>query len=405
VRIPSGTRIVSALVVFLCACRGEDTADQGFTVRDSAGVRIVEHGEAPNSGWRVGTEARFTVGWDPDGPSLTWPQSGRILPDGGALIGEQAAGTIYHVGPDGSVVERWGRKGAGPGEYERMESILLAGDSILVSDGSLRRITILSSSGALLATRRLEAGFLQQVSSVLTDGRLLLIPGEGYSMLTPTRPEWGFETQPILAMDLTGSAVDTLADLPHLRRWYGDPSGHPGVVHIRGRAGGFEDGFAWARADEPEVRWYDGLGRLVQVARWDEDPLPLTTERGNRIAQIYEESMRSGGYEEAFVTAQLADIHTWLDRFEGPLPYWDFLHVDRVGNAWLSQHALPARPAGAWRVLARDGSYPGWVEMPDVVAILDITQDRILAVRFDELDVPAVVMLELIKPPQTRGRP
>jgi len=30
--------------------------------------------------------------------------------------------------------------------------------------------------------------------------------------------------------------------------------------------------------------------------------------------------------------------------------------------------------------------------------ILDVTDDRILAVRLDELDVPAVVMIELIKP-------
>jgi hypothetical protein len=37
------------------------------------------------------------------------------------------------------------------------------------------------------------------------------------------------------------------------------------------------------------------------------------------------------------------------------------------------------------------------VDLPEVVGILDITDDRILALRRDELDVPAVVMIGLIK--------
>lgn len=32
-------------------------------------------------------EPLFVVGRDPDGPNLTWYQSGRILPDGGAVVG------------------------------------------------------------------------------------------------------------------------------------------------------------------------------------------------------------------------------------------------------------------------------------------------------------------------------
>jgi len=89
---------------------------------------------------------------------------------------------------------------------------------------------------------------------------------------------------------------------------------------------------------------------------------------------------------------------TGLNRHEGPLPYWDSFHVDRMGNVWLSQYTLPGQPPGKWRVLSRDGTFNGWVDLPEVIAILDITDDRILAVSLDELDVPAVVMIGLIKP-------
>lgn len=366
-------------------------------VRDSAGVRIVENGEALAGGWRAVAEPLFRVGWDPDGPLFTWVQSGQILPDGGALVGDFRSGKIYRIGPDGSLLGTWGPKGEGPGEYQALDAILLRGDSILVSDGRLRRVTLLSLDGEVLATRRLAGTFLHQASTILTDGRLLLVPGDGYGGVGETRSAWVFETQPILTVDPDGGTADTLAELPHLRRWYGTPGASPGPVPVKGRAGGFGDGFAWARSDKREIRWYDRSGRLVQVARWDEEPVPLNTEWRRRMALISEEAYRSRGAEESFVAAQLDQLEEGLDRHEGPLPYWHSFHVDRLGNVWLGRYTLPGEPPGGWRVFTRNGTFSGWVDLPEVIAILDITDDRILAVRRDELDVSAVLMIELIK--------
>lgn len=396
---PVGALLLTALAG-ACGRESGEGAAAGVrepTIRDSAGVRIVENGEAPAGRWRAAAEPVFTVGADPDGPMFTWVQSGRILPDEGALVGDFRAGTIYRIGPDGSVVGTWGRKGEGPGEYHALDAILLRGDSILVSDGRLRRVTLLSPEGEVRRTRPLPGAFLHQVSAILTDGRLLLVPGAGYSAVAKTRPTWVFETQPILAADPEGGTADTLAELPHLRRWYGTRGASPGPVPVKGRAGGFVDGFAWTRSDEREIRWYDRSGRLVQVARWDEEPVPLTTEWRRRMARIIEEAYRSRGAEESFVAAQLDELEEGLDRHEGPLPYWDSVHVDRRGNVWLSRYTLPGEPPGRWRVFTRDGTFVGWVDLPEVIAILDITDDRILAVRRDELDVPAVLMIELIE--------
>ena len=207
-----------------------------------------------------------------------------------------------------------------------------------------------------------------------------------------------FETQPILAVDPGGIRTDTLAQLPHLRRWYGTRGGSPGPIQVKGRAGGFSEGFAWARSDEREVRWYDGSGRVVQLARWDEEPIPLSPDRQRRFLEAYEGLLRSGGADESFVTTRLAEAEEGLGRHEGPLPYWDALLVDRLGNVWLSEYPLTGQRRERWRVFARDGMFRGWVDIPGAVAILDATDDRVLAVRLDELDVPAAVMLELIKP-------
>lgn len=397
---PPGVLLLVALIT-ACGQAEDDAAASrmaGPTVRDSAGVRIVDNGTPPAAGWRVETEPEFTVGWGPDGPYLTWPQSGRILPDGGALIGESDEGAIYRIGPDGSVRGIWGRKGEGPGEYQHLSALLFRGDSILVTDQRLGRLSILSADGEVSTTRPLPGAFLHQVSAVLDDGRLLLVPGDVYGPVAETRPEWVFETQPILAADPDGGTIDTLAELPHLRRWYGTHGAGLGPVRVEGRAGGFTDGFAWARNDAREVRWYGDSGRLVAIARWEEVPVPLTAEWKQSMTRRVEEVLRSRGSGEAFVAARLETLEKGLERHEGPLPFWESFHVDRLGNVWLSEYPQPGRAPARWRVLARDGTLVGWIDLPDVAAILDITDDRILAVRRDEMDVPAVVMFELIKP-------
>jgi hypothetical protein len=375
---------------------GRNDADRHSVVRDSAGVRIVENGPLSEGTWKVLGEPLFTVGWEDDGPQFTWAQSGRILPDGGAVVGEYAEGRVYRLGADGTVLETWGRKGEGPGEYQRFDAILLKGDSVLVSDDGLRRVTLRSPSGGIRTASLPSSLELPVVAGVLSDGRLLLAHAEGYGGVSEMRQEWVFEKQPIVVADLERGTADTIAELPHLRRWYGTNGGSPGWIHMKGRAGGLDDGFAWARADDPAVLWFDSTGMLIQVARWVEEPAPLTAEWKEEMWAGWEEVLSTRGPE--YVAAQRTRFRHDIDLYEGPLPYWDDLHVDQGGNVWLSRFPLPLQAPEQWRVLARDGTAIGWVALPGVRAILDITDDRVLAVRSNGLDVPAVVMLRLVKP-------
>jgi hypothetical protein len=311
------------------------------------------------------------------------------------LVGESSEGKVYRLGPDGSVVETWGRSGEGPGEYQWINAILLKGDSVVISDGGLRRVTVRAPDGALRTARLPSGHVLPVVAAVWRDGRFLVVQGEAYSGVGETRPEWVFETQPIVVADAEGAGADTVADLPHLRRWYGTRNAPPGPVRVKGRAGGLEDGFAWARSDQAEVRWYDESGRHLQTARWEEAPAPVTSEWRVQLEQVLATAYEARGPD--VVAAQLARLDEGLDLHDGPLPYWERLHVDRLGNVWLSRYPLLGQPPERWRVVARDGHAVGWLDLPGVIEILDVTEDRILAVAQNELDVFAVVMLELSK--------
>jgi hypothetical protein len=109
----------------------------------------------------------------------------------------------------------------------------------------------------------------------------------------------------------------------------------------------------------------------------------------------YEEAYR--GRLASFVQTQLASLEEGLVRHPGPLPYWQRFNVDRSGNVWVSEYPFLGQPLSAWRVIRRNGELVGWVGLSGVAATLNVTDDRILAVKRNELHVQAVTMFELSK--------
>ncbi|NNF13228.1 MAG: hypothetical protein HKN72_08395 [Gemmatimonadetes bacterium] len=387
------------VVLMTVACGVGDADEERYEppTSDLRNEQVVENGELSEAPWRIGAAPLFSVGWADGDPDFMWLHSGRILDDGGALVGDAGVGSLFRIASDGSVVAQWGQQGEGPGEFQGLDAILTDGDSILVSDGRQLRVTVLSSDGEVIDTHRMRGSGLYKISSVLPDQRLLLVPGEGYGPVSEIRPEWVFESLPIIAMEMGGEVADTLVELPHLRRWYGTRGARSGPVVVKGRAAGFGEGFVWARSDEPQVHWYDSEGQLERVARWREEPVQLTSATRDAFKDILRTTLVTAGADEGTVSRRLAELDEGFDLHEGPIPYWRSFHVDRLGNAWLSEYTFTGQFPDRWRVVRRDGVLVGWVDLPDVVAILDITDDRVLAVRFDEFDTPAIVMFGLLK--------
>lgn len=83
--------------------------------------------------------------------------------------------------------------------------------------------------------------------------------------------------------------------------------------------------------------------------------------------------------------------------FEGPQPYCNRAYGDAVGNVWLSDYDITGIEAEAFVVVEADGLSAHRVELPSGIRVLDIADDRILAVETDELDVQAVVVYAIRK--------
>jgi hypothetical protein len=94
---------------------------------------------------RVGSLENPDLGFTSIGPI-------RVEPSGEMFVQESGDQQIRLYGPDGQLIRKYGREGDGPGEFRTIYGFGLLGDTLWVSDGRLRRLTLFDRSGTLLHT-------------------------------------------------------------------------------------------------------------------------------------------------------------------------------------------------------------------------------------------------------------
>ena len=391
-------RKVAVLIAVLgLGCTSTEVAvAPSISVVDSAGVQIISSDYHEESVWRVGSEPEYVTGWAAGGPEFSWIRSGAFTADGGAWVGDSGLAVLYRLGRDGSLEMALGGRGEGPGELQGIEGIASTGDTVVVSDLQLGRLTWFHE-GEVVSTRALGPLNLRKVGGVYQDSRVLLVAADAYGMPSEVRQGWAFEDQAVVTVHPNDDRIDTLAVLPRLKRWYGTRAASPGALWIQGLAAHTPTGFAWSRSDIPEVRWYDHSGELLQIARWSE---PLEEVDSDYVSSLVERRrylLSMLDLPEPQIGGMIRDLRAGLARHEGPVPLWDGLLSDDEGNIWLREFAGGLESSDRWRVIGADGGFVGWVEFPESVRVLDVADDRVLGVNLNEFDVPAVVVLPLVK--------
>jgi 6-bladed beta-propeller protein len=132
--------------------------------------------------------------------------------DGSVLIADVGNKEIAHFGATGEYLNKIGRTGKGPGEFDLLGSAGLLGDTVWVIDRGQPRTSLYSRSGRLLATIRTEGeasrppGWHVQLDALLPDGSAL---GSATRRLAD-----GELPTAILRMSRVGRTIDTLAWVP-----------------------------------------------------------------------------------------------------------------------------------------------------------------------------------------------
>ena len=245
-------------VAFLTACRpmgddGEAHVERLPALAASAGDRIGDRDDPDRGFSRI-------YGMD-------------VGPGGRLFVGEAMVPEIRVYEPDGALVRRIGRRGAGPGEFESPPRFGVAGDTVwTIEMGGATRIALFDTDGAVLATGR-------------TDGVAVALPS-GYGYVLP----W--------TMRADGMFTGRFA-----RVAYGHSDSPTGVQPT--------DSIPW-----PAVL-FDPTGAVTDTLAWIHKPPPRMWRPPSEV-EAGRESLESGGRT------------IWLPRPPAAYPWWESVEDGHV---------------------------------------------------------------------------
>ena len=404
----------STLLTGLLACSPDHTPTAAVTVRDSAGIRIVEnHAPAWQEAepWILEEHPALELGGDEgeSGPILYAVTAVRGLSDGRIVVVNAGSHQLFWYNEHGEFLHAVGREGEGPGEFYGMYDLFrCAGDTLAVRE--LRRVSFLDRNGEFLRVHRIlprvgDGGL--RVHNVSPDCTSLLF---GSAAHQDPPPAGQVEALPYALFwePHGGEPRDTVASG---FRWIEHFGGIFDGLHVAlGRPWSLSSVWAAAgnnvylgMADQPEIRMLGPTGRLLKIIRWEGEPEPITVAD----RRLYEER------REEFLRGQSPvrqDIYPPLDRSPVPdrKPFYSGLMVDDQANLWVQRY--PSEIAGGridvwpkyefpveWMVFDAGGRWMGEITTPAGHRVLGIERDQLITVWRDHLDVERVRFYRLNK--------
>ena len=384
---------VALPLLVLVACTGVE-GGHGFAVRDSAGVTIAESTQpvwAQGAGWRVSAEPELEIGVA-DGDTLyqfVRLVSAGFLSDGRITAADYGASGLKLFRPDGTFERKIGRDGEAPGEFRNVWGVQVApGDTLVVADSRLRRVTRFDADGRLVDIIAIRMPGAEPMGSVLplADGRLLVVPSWSSVMLGPD-PAIGLHRVPVplLVYGTDGTLQDTLGMFPGvetevIRAGARITMGSP--TFTRGLAVAMHGDGTWVgTGDDLEARLFTPDGALQRILRVPDADLAVTAAdvqgvRDRALARLTAPDQR------AFVEQMFANAVVTARRAA-----YSYFLVDGEGNLWTSPTETVSTPFGPWNVFDRDDRWLGEFEFPEGFRPYDIRDGRVLGRWRDESDV------------------
>ena len=283
-----------------------------------------------------------------------------FLPDSSLVVANQGSVELIFLDRHGSVQQRAGREGEGPGEYIQIARVGIGADGrLFVYDRRLRRFTFLDSEGAATGVQSVE----QNVELVPL---IRLMTGEFLAVAEP-RPSLppGLQRAPLLLVrgDYSAQGADT-ENVDTLGRWAGKER-H--VTQGRDR---------WLRVGFAASALYAGRGQYMAVGTNDsldvtlyQGPAPLTRIRGGhspvtvtaREKQAWTELVLET-YPEDFrpIQRELLEQSTVRETY----PAFGAVRVDPEGRIWIGDYTRLTDRERRWTVLGPDGRPLGAVGLP-----------------------------------------
>ena len=388
----------------LAACGGEAIVSVPASIRDSAGITIVDsRGSAPST-WRFPEAPQVEIGVLQGDPAyqLSGVVGAARLRDGRIAVADRVTKQIRFFGPDGSHLQTVGGPGQGPGEFRLLFSLdRLPGDTIVGMDWPVGSASWFDGSGRFLRTDQIGPFWPGLAGHLLPDASLLVD-------VYPLR-SYGNELEGWAAR----GEENTFRPTGHLVRVSRDGSRHDTLFPIVGeewfKNGKLREDFAmrpapfavttavawndtWIFVGETagsEVRAYRYDGSLERLIRWRETRVPVTVADRDSVAEAVVAEIRQPSRQPYF--------EKWLDlvAFPAEKPAFHSLMTDEAGRLWVRTWAEAGAARDRWLVFGSDGALAAAVEVPAGLTLLEIGEDAALALWKDPLEVEYLRLYEI----------
>jgi hypothetical protein len=412
------------------ACTSEIGSSSDVEIFDSAGVRIV-HSRRPqwvdDQAWTVSSDPDMAIGVL-DGSEeyqLVDVASAARRSDGSLVVVDRGSLTVRVYDARGLFLRTLGGPGSGPGEFSDPGPLLVtAGDTMVIWDVALLRVTRFDPSGDLAGVQSVDWG---RVASTLDIGTMMkggspgasgkavspgLFPGpmeplaDGGILVrliekTGKSPPPGFyrRRSGVVRLSRDLSVIDTLMFFDDTEQVTVDaPWGAFSVAPALAKETeithrGFPPRICVGDQEGPEIVCFKPDGSRI-LLRWVSEAAPITD------AEVV--AWRAAAVQNLGPKLSRDQVLEMLDQVPIPesRPPYSRILLDHAGNLWAERGPTGGRPGGAVDFLVFDpeGILLGVVALPPI-RVLEIGDDYVLGVFRDALEIQYLHLYELRKNP------
>ena len=388
------------LAVFIAAamcaaCDVRTSRDGPVVVRDSLGIQIVESASrmwAAGEGWSIETEPAVVIGvmdgeeaYQFDGIRGVGVTAGDEI-----VVASSGSAEIRVYDAAGRYIRSSGGRGEGPGEFVDLVSMTVRGDTVVVFDAALARLSYFDVSGPLLGTTQLEPTGdpihplqLYGVGGFLGDDVVMVATAYPADMRPEPMTYW--DTLPTLRYGRNGRLLGRVGE-PAGMDTYSTPERAGSTTFARLTSSDVAHGALYMTdGGDYEVRVYESAVVPARIVRVIQPRRPVT----DAVLDEYFTSVVRAAESEEARSFWARYRETWSHG--QTLPWVSALVVDRVGSVWVReyQHRFDPRPE-RWGVFDVDGAWLGTVEMPPHFTPYEIGSNYVLGVGRDEFGVEYV---------------
>jgi len=394
-------------VAYVSACGDTPPPDRGFTVRDSAGITIVESLEPAwqeSESWALSPEPILDIGVVEGDPVYQLDQVRDVArtSSGDVVVANRGSQEIRFYDSTGQFLRRFGGEGDGPGEFRQLEGFQLRSSDTVVAFDYSGRVTAFGPAAEVVWTAMLGAGEPLRSPSSFGDGAFLqAFAIDAFQILVvearsgPSR----ILTVPAALVRYSSAAVpmDTIGVFPGFDVASVEmPGGAQGTGSaLFGRSltyAAHQEHTYVGTGDGYEIRVLGLDGSLVRIVRRLNLDLRVTQAAVDSLVsdllRTIEDPDRRSRQEQIYAVTPLPEARA---------PYSDIL-VDSDGYLWVSGYHLgSARKPTRFTVFDPDSRWLGEMTVPENFQVFEIGEDYVLGVATDELDVEHVRMYGLVR--------